>query len=119
MRDIRRDVVGAPALQFVAGQFVAMLKSIPEVARRMAFRAMAERGRKIRTAVPLRRLGRIGREALALEKRSIPKANCPALIEGKREIVASILLLDGGHALEIFPDGEHIAAAQACIRDVG
>ena len=64
-----------------------MLQAEADVARRVAFAAMAERGGEIGAAVPLRGFRGVRDEAPALEERRIPERHGPALIEREAEIV--------------------------------
>src|SRR5580704_5146357 len=90
MIDVGGDVIGAPALEFLARKLTAMLHPETEVARRMTLRAMAERSGKIGAAIPRRRLRRVCRKALALEKGRVPENHRPALIEREAQRIGPV-----------------------------
>src|SRR5580698_9122876 len=95
-----------------------MLQSKTQIARRVAFGAVPQCGRQVRTALPLRRFGRIGGETLILEERSIPKSHHPTLIERKGKIVRAIDRVALRQAEQVGLDGEYIVAAQLGVRSV-
>ncbi len=90
------DVVGLPALHFLAGELAAVFQAEAEIPRRVAFRTMAKRGGQVGATVPLRRLRIVTLEALVLEEPGVPEAHRPALVERKAQLVRPPRLLDRG-----------------------
>src|SRR5262245_8306675 len=85
----------------------------------MAFGTVARSVDEVSAAIPLRGLGRIGDERLAVEKQQLPETDGAANVEWKRHIVVADF---SGHRRQSFQVGEEIAQVvkiHALIRSVG
>jgi len=76
-----------------------MLHPEAEVARRVTFGAMAERGCKICAAIPLRRLRRVGRKALAMVDKYLHEARPELLRQAKVTNATALFVNRRGVAL--------------------
>ncbi len=115
---VRRDVGGEPALHHFTAQVLALVKTKPQIARRMALAAVAERRRQIGAAIPLLILVEIRRETLLLEERQVPEFHAPTLVERERQLVLRVGLFHRRQTEQIILDRQHVIAAQFGVRGI-
>src|SRR5208282_4919097 len=107
-----------PTDQDVACELAPALQPIAQIARRVTFATMAERGRQIGAAIDRGRLCGIGCKAPVAQERQIPERHAPALVEREAEVVLLVRYMLRRQAEQISPDRECIIAAQSRVRCV-
>src|SRR5262249_57708327 len=89
------------------------------IAGAVALRAMARTVDEISTAIPRRRLGRVGLELLPVEKKKFPASEHAADLVMERQVVAARLALHRRQCLEVGEEIAHVLEPHALVRRGG